>query len=46
MKNKDGTLNGMGYTVATIISALFVIAIIAGFMYGIPRYSVWSLGLA
>ena len=42
MKNERGNLNGIGYTVIGVIITILTIAIIVGFMIGIPKYNVWS----
>lgn len=45
MKDNDGNLNGLGYTLIVVI-VVAVIGIIVGLlMWVIPKYSVWSKGL-
>ena len=45
MKNNDGYLNGLGYTVIGIMIVTFISIIIGLLMWIIPQYSVWSKGL-
>lgn len=45
MKDNDGNLNGLGYTLIIVI-VIAVIGIIVGLlMWVLPKYSVWSKGL-
>ena len=45
MKDNRGYLNGLGYTVITLIIITFIIAVIGLCMWIFPKYSVWSKGL-
>lgn len=45
MKNNDGYLNGLGYTVIGIMIITFICIIVGLLMWIIPQYSVWSKGL-
>lgn len=45
MKNNDGYLNGLGYTVIGIMIVTFICIIVGLLMWIIPQYSVWSKGL-
>ena len=45
MKNNDGDLNGLGYTVIGIMIVTFICTIVSLLMWIIPQYSVWSKGL-
>lgn len=45
MKDRDGYLNGLGYTVITLLIATFIVGLVALCMWVIPQYSVWSKGL-
>lgn len=45
MKNNDGDLNGLGYTVIGIMIVTFICIIVGLLMWIIPQYSVWSKGL-
>lgn len=42
MKDNDGYLNGLGYTVISIMIITFIILIIGLIMWIIPKYGVWS----
>lgn len=45
MKNNDGYLNELGYTVIGIMIVTFICIIVGLLMWIIPQYSVWSKGL-
>lgn len=45
MKNNDGDLNGLGYTVIGIMIVTFICIIVGLLMWITPQYSVWSKGL-
>lgn len=45
MKDSNGYLNGLGYTVIGIMIVSFICIIIGLLMWIIPQYSVWSKGL-
>ncbi len=45
MKDKNGYLNGLGYTVVGLTITTFIILIIGLCMWIFPKYSVWSKGL-
>ncbi len=45
MKDNDGYLNGLGYTVIGIMIVTFICIIVGLLMWIIPQYSVWSKGL-
>lgn len=45
MKDNSGYLNGLGYTVITLIIITFIIVVIGLCMWIFPKYSVWSKGL-
>ena len=45
MKDNDGYLNGLGYTVIGIMIVTFICIIVGLIMWIIPQYSVWSKGL-
>lgn len=45
MLDKNGYLNGIGYTVITLTIITFIILIVGLGMYIVPKYSVWSKGL-
>ena len=42
MKDSRGNLNGLGKTLIVVIITIVTLAIIVGFMIGIPKYTVWS----
>lgn len=45
MKDSCGDLNALGYTIITILSISFIGLLIFLFMWGIPRYNVWTKSL-
>lgn len=45
MKDNNGYLNGLGYTVIGIMIVTFICIIVGLLMWIIPQYSVWSKGL-
>lgn len=45
MKDSCGDLNGLGYTVVTLLITTFIVGLVALCMWVFPKYSVWSKGL-
>lgn len=45
MKDSYGDLNGLGYTVVTLLVTTFIVVLVALCMWVSPKYSVWSKGL-